>query len=163
MEFSLATQTVYFLYSILFGIILSAVYDVVRVIRFMGFTKLWQIILSDVVYFFICAVLTFLFSLPFNNGSVRYFVLFGEAVGFILYRFTLGEVMAKVYCFLIRIIRRIFKKSLEILIFFSNKLLKANRFVVYNVGVIIHKVQNIVFKRKGNDNNERERIKETAP
>lgn len=163
MEFSLATQTVYFLYSILFGIILSAVYDVVRVIRFMGFTKLWQIILSDVVYFFVCAVLTFLFSLPFNNGSVRYFVLFGEAVGFILYRFTLGEVMAKVYCFLIRIIRKIFKKSLEILIFFSNKLLKANRFVVYNVGVIIHKVQNIVFKRKGNDNNERERIKETAP
>lgn len=163
MEFSLATQTVYFLYSILFGIILSAVYDVVRVIRFMGFTKLWQIILSDVVYFFVCAVLTFLFSLPFNNGSVRYFVLFGEAVGFILYRFTLGEVMAKVYCFLIRIIRRIFKKSLEILIFFSNKLLKANRFVVYNVGVIIHKVQNIVFKRKGNDNNERERFKETAP
>ena len=163
MEFSLATQTVYFLYSILFGIILSAVYDIVRVIRFMGFTKLWQIILSDVVYFFICAVLTFLFSLPFNNGSVRYFVLFGEAVGFILYRFTLGEVMAKVYCFLIRIIRRIFKKSLEILIFFSNKLLKANRFVVYNVGVIIHKVQNIVFKRKGNDNNERDRIKETAP
>ena len=163
MVFSLATQTVYFLYSILFGIILSAVYDVVRVIRFMGFTKLWQIILSDVVYFFVCAVLTFLFSLPFNNGSVRYFVLFGEAVGFILYRFTLGEVMAKVYCFLIRIIRRIFKKSLEILIFFSNKLLKANRFVVYNVGVIIHKVQNIVFKRKGNDNNERERIKETAP
>lgn len=163
MEFSLATQTVYFLYSILFGIILSAVYDIVRVIRFMGFTKLWQIILSDVVYFFICAVLTFLFSLPFNNGSVRYFVLFGEAVGFILYRFTLGEVMAKVYCFLIRIIRRIFKKSLEILIFFSNKLLKANRFVVYNVGVIIHKVQNIVFKRKGNDNNERERFKETAP
>ena len=157
MEFSLATQTVYFLYSILFGIILSAVYDVVRVIRFMGFTKLWQIILSDVVYFFICAVLTFLFSLPFNNGSVRYFVLFGEAVGFILYRFTLGEVMAKVYCFLIRIIRRIFKKSLEILIFFSNKLLKANRFVVYNVPVIIHKVQNIVFKRKGNDNNERKR------
>ena len=157
MEFSLATQTVYFLYSILFGIILSAVYDIVRVIRFMGFTKLWQIILSDVVYFFICAVLTFLFSLPFNNGSVRYFVLFGEAVGFILYRFTLGEVMAKVYCFLIRIIRRIFKKSLEILIFFSNKLLKANRFVVYNVGVIIHKVQNIVFKRKGNDNNERKR------
>lgn len=163
MEFSLATQTVYFLYSILFGIILSAVYDVVRVIRFMGFTKLWQIILSDVVYFFVCAVLTFLFSLPFNNGSVRYFVLFGEAVGFILYRFTLGEVMAKVYCFLIRIISRIFKKSLEILIFFSNKLLKANRFVVYNVGVIIHKVQNIVFKRKGNDNNERERFKETAP
>ena len=129
----------------------------------MGFTKLWQINLTDVLYFVLCSVLTFLFSLPFNKGSVRYFVIFGEAVGFVLYRFTLGEVMAKVYCFLIRIVRKIFKKSLKIVLFFLNKLLKANRFVVYNVGVIIHKVQNIVFKRKGNDSNERKRIKKTAP
>ncbi|MBQ8057201.1 MAG: spore cortex biosynthesis protein YabQ [Ruminococcus sp.] len=163
MEFSLATQTIYFIFSILFGVILSTLYDTVRVLRFMGFTKLWQIILTDVVYFFFCGVLTFLFSLPFNNGSVRYFVIFGEAVGFILYRFTLGEFMSKVYCFLISVIRKIFEKSLKIVIFFSNKLLKANSFVVYNVGVIIHKVQNIVFKRKGNYNNERKRIKKTAP
>lgn len=163
MEFSLASQTVYFLYSILFGLILSALYDVVRVLRFSGFTKVWQIILTDILYFFLCAFLTFLFALPFNKGSVRYFVIFGEAVGFVLYRYTLGEVMASVYCFIIRLIHKIFEKSLKIVLFFSNKLLKANRFVVYNVSVIIHKVQNIVFTRKGNDNNERKRNKETAP
>ena len=65
MGFSLADQTVYFLYSLLFGVMLSALYDVVRILRFMGFTKLWQIILSDVLYFFVCAVLTVLFALPF--------------------------------------------------------------------------------------------------
>lgn len=163
MEFSLASQTVYFLYSILFGVILSALYDVVRVLRLSGFTKLWQIVLTDIMYFVFCALLTFLFSLPFNKGSVRYFVIFGEAVGFILYRYTLGEVMTSVYRFLIRLIHKIFEKSLKIVMFFSNKLLKANKFVVYNVSVIIHKVQNIVFKRKGNDNNERKRVKKTAP
>ncbi len=148
MGFSLADQTVYFLYSLVFGVMLSALYDIVRILRFMGFTKLWQIILSDVLYFFICAVLTVLFALPFNKGSVRYFVLFGEAVGFIVYRFTLGEKMAVVYCFIIRIVRKVVQKSLKYLLIFSNKVLKANRFVVYNVGVIIHKVQNIVFRNK---------------
>jgi hypothetical protein len=125
--------------------------------RFLGMTKAWQIILTDALYFVVCAFLTVLFSLPFNKGEVRYFVIFGEAVGFIVYRFTIGEYTAVIYCFFIRIISKIIEKSLQILRFFSNKLLKANRFVVYNVPVIIHKVQNIVFKRKGNDNNERKR------
>lgn len=163
MNITLADQTVYFLFSLLFGVILSALYDVVRIIRFLGFTKIWQIILSDILYFVFSAFLTVLFSLPFNKGAVRYFVIFGEAVGFIVYRFTVGEYTAPVYCFLIRIIRVFAEKSLKILRFFSNKLLKANRFVVYNVGNIIHKVQNIVFNKKKDKNYEQKRSKKTAP
>ncbi len=163
MEFSLADQTIYFLSSLLFGVILSALYDVVRVLRFLGFTKQWQIIVSDILYFTVCAFLTVLFSLPFNKGAVRYFVLFGEAVGFIVYRFTLGEVSAKIYSFLIHIMRKFIEKSLKILRKILNKLLKANRFVVYNVGVIIHKVQNIVFSKKRDNKYEQKRSKKTAP
>lgn len=132
-------------------------YDVIRVLRFIGLNKLWQIIVGDIFYFTLCAFLTVLFALPFNNGSVRYFVLFGEAVGFIVYRFTLGEYMSVFYCFIIRVFRKIFVKSLKILEFFSNKVLKANRFVVYNVGVIIDKIQNIVFNIKGKDYEHRKR------
>ncbi len=163
MEFSLADQTIYFLSSLLFGVILSALYDVVRVLRFLGFTKPWQIIVSDILYFTVCAFLTVLFSLPFNKGSVRYFVVFGEAVGFIVYRFTIGEISAKIYCFVIHIFRKFIEKSLKILRKISNKLLKANRFVVYNVGVIIHKVQNIVFSKKRDNKYEQKRSKKTAP
>lgn len=157
MIFSLADQTVYFLFSLLFGVILSFMYDVIRVLRFIGLNKLWQIIVGDIFYFTLCAFLTVLFALPFNNGSVRYFVLLGEAVGFIVYRFTLGEYMSVFYCFIIRVFRKIFVKSLKILEFFSNKVLKANRFVVYNVGVIIDKIQNIVFNIKGKDYEHRKR------
>ncbi|MBE6824093.1 MAG: hypothetical protein E7513_01980 [Ruminococcaceae bacterium] len=151
MTFSLADQTVYFLCSLLFGVILSALYDCVRVLRFMGFTKLWQIILSDVLYFLMCAFLTVLFALPFNKGMVRYFTLFGEAVGFVVYRFTVGEFMATLYCYIIRVLRKIIEKSIKIIRNFSSKLLKANRFVVYNVGVILYKIQNIVYRRKRTD------------
>lgn len=148
MEFTLADQTVYFLSSLLFGVFISALYDVVRILRFVGFTRLWQIVITDILYFFVCAVLTVLFALPFNKGLVRYFVIFGEALGFIAYRFTLGEVTAKIYGFIIRVLRKILKKTLKLLVKILNKLLKVNRFVVYNVGVILYKTQNIVFRKK---------------
>ncbi len=150
MSFPLEDQTIYFLFSLLFGVILSALYDAVRVVRFLGFNSIKWIILTDVLYFLLCGFLTFLFALPFNNGSVRYFVLFGEAVGFIVYRFTLGELSARIYNVIIAVFSKILKKSLKYVCVFLNKLLKANRFVVYNVGVLIHKIQNIVFRKKDN-------------
>ncbi len=148
MLFTVADQTVYFLFSLLFGVMISALYDVFRILRFCGFNRLWQIIFTDILYVFICAVLTALFAMPFNKGDVRYFVLFGEAVGFVVYRFTLGELMTPIYSFLIRLFKVIIEKSLKILGVFSNKVLKLNRFVVYNVGGILYKAQNIVFKKK---------------
>ena len=147
MEFSLADQTVYFLFSLLFGVILSALYDVVVVLRIIGLNKLWQTITLDVLYMFLCAVLTVLFAMPFNKGEVRYFVLFGEIIGFFVYRYTLGGLSVKIYSEIIRFIRLIIEKSLQISRFFLHKVLKVNRFVVYNVGVILYKAQNIVFKK----------------
>lgn len=150
MRFSLADQTVYFLCSILFGLMVSALYDVFRLLRLLGFTKLWQMILSDVLYFLITAFLTVLFSLPFNVGVVRYFVIFGIALGFFTYRFTLGTLTTPVFTFFIRVFQKIFKKTLEILRKISNKLLKLYRKLVYNKAVILYKTQNVVFKKKRN-------------
>lgn len=162
MSFSLADQTVYFLCSILFGVMLSVLYDVVRILRFCGVTKLWQIILTDVLYFLIASFLSVLFALPFNKGSVRYFAIFGEAVGFVVYRFTLGEVTAKVYCFVIRVFRKITEKTFKYMLLFSNKLLKVGVFVVYNVGVIFRKIQNVVFFKRRTNHEQRKRNKKTT-
>lgn len=150
MGFELSDQTVYFLFSLVYGAVLSALYDIVRIIRFAGANKPIHIILSDVVYFVVCAFATFLYALPFNYGSVRYFVLFGEAVGFVVYRFTVGEVNSCIYQVIIAFFRKIIEKTLKYTRVFSNKLLKANTFVVYNVGVLIHKIQNIVVRKKDN-------------
>ena len=144
MEFSLADQTIYFLYSLLFGVILSALYDVVVVIRMLSNNRALKLILLDVLYMSLCAVLTVLFAMPFNKGEVRYFVLFGEVIGFIVYRLTLGGLSKKIYSIIIRVISVIIEKSLKISGFFLHKVLKANRFVVYNVRVILYKTQNIV-------------------
>lgn len=144
MEFTLADQTVYFLFSLLFGVILSLLYDIVVIVKLVGYKKLWQTILCDVLYMFLCAVLTFLFALPFNKGEVRYFVLFGEAVGFFVCRYTLGGFSEKIYSKIISIIKLIIEKTLKICRKILHKVLKVNRFVVYNVRVILYKAQNIV-------------------
>lgn len=148
LEFSLTDQTIYFLFSLLFGVALAVLYDFVRILHIIGFNKPFKIILTDVLYFIMCAFLTVLFALPFNNGSVRYFVLFGEAVGFVVYRFTLGELSYKLYNAFISIFSKVMKKSLKYMRVFLNKLLKAYGLVVYNVCVVIHKIQNIVFKKR---------------
>lgn len=148
MTFSLADQTIYFLYSLLFGVILSVLYDVVRVLRFCSYNRRWQIVFSDIIYFVVCAFLTVMFSIPMNKGGVRGFAVFGEAVGFLIYRFTLGEVMAPVYCGVIGFFTKIMQKSCKYLLLFLKKLLKACTVVVYNIGVKLHQVQNVVLRKK---------------
>lgn len=148
MEFTLADQTVYFLFSLIFGVLLSTLYDIVKVLRLNYCVRMWQIIVLDLLYMFVCAILTVLFAMPFNNGYVRYFVLFGEIIGFVVYRFTLGEIVLKIYLTILRLLSAVFKKSLKITGFFLNKVLKVNGFVVYNVRVLLYKAQNIVLKKK---------------
>ena len=115
MWFSLADQTVYFLWSLVFGAALAAVYDIVRAARMLLKASHIHIVISDVIFFAACGVLTSLFALPFNKGDVRAFIVFGEAVGFLSYRLTLGGIMGKFYAFLSAVLRRIVQKTRKIL------------------------------------------------
>lgn len=148
MVLPLASETVYFLYSIVFGILLSVLYDVIRILRFCSINRPWQIILSDILYFVLCAFLTVMFALPANNGRVRGFALFGEGLGFLMYRFTIGAVLAPFYCAIVGFFSKFMKKSCKIMRLFFKKLLKGYISVVYNIGVKIHQVQNVVLKKK---------------
>ena len=139
MGISLSAQTAYFLWSLVFGLALGALYDLVRAARMILRAGRVHVMISDVVFFTICGILTSLFSLPFNKGDVRAFILFGEAVGFLTYRLTLGSVMGKVYAFFARLLRSFVQKIRKILEKIFNYLLKAIAVLLYNVGVVIDK------------------------
>lgn len=137
MGISLSAQTAYFLWSLVFGAALGAVYDLVRAARMLFRAKRIHVTVSDILFFAACGVLTSLFALPFNKGDVRVFILFGEAVGFLAYRLTLGSVMGKVYAFSARLLRSFVQKIRKIIEKIFNFLLKALGGLLYNVGVII--------------------------
>lgn len=148
MGISLSAQTDYFLWSLVLGVALGMLYDVIRAARMVLRAGKIHVLISDIVFFTVCGVITSLFSLPFNKGDVRAFILFGEAVGFLTYRITLGSVMGKVYAFLARKIRSFVQKIRKILQIFFNYLLKSIAFVLYNVGVIIDKLHSFAAKKQ---------------
>ena len=147
MGISLSAQTAYFLWSLVLGVALGVLYDAVRAVRMIFRAGKIHVLVSDVVFFAVCGVITSLFSLPFNKGNVRVFILFGEAVGFLAYRITLGSVMGKVYAIFAKKIRSFVQKIRKFLQIFFNYLLKSIAFVLYNVGVIIDKLHSFAAKK----------------
>ena len=90
---SLAAQTKGFLFSLGFGFLMGAVYDVFRIIR-MFFSKGKKIqIIFDIMYCILLAFLTFIFFITINEGEIRIYLLLGEGIGFIAYSLSLGIIV----------------------------------------------------------------------
>lgn len=139
MGLSLSEQTAYFLWSPVLGLALGALYDIVRALRSLIGARRVHVMISDIIFFALCGVITSLFALPFNKGNVRGFILFGEAVGFLCYRLSVGSILSKFYRFISVILRSIVQKIKKYLEKIFNYLLKAVAYVVYNVSDLIDK------------------------
>jgi hypothetical protein len=137
MWFSLADQTVYFLSSIALGAALAVLYDLVRAGRMLFRAGRVHMLICDVIFFALCGVLTSLFALPFNKGSVRAFIVIGEGIGFLTYRMTIGSIFGKFYAFLARVLRQFIRKNCEFLKNFFDLLLQAGALLLYNVNVLL--------------------------
>lgn len=130
MGFSLSQQTFYFLYAIVLGIIMGAIFEITRLVRFLGLKNKALMIAFDILFCLVCAILTFMFSLAYYSGVVRIYTLIGEAAGFIIFHFTIGELLKHVYKYLHIVLNKIIK----ILKNMSKKVLKAVSHLVYNIG-----------------------------
>ena len=87
----LEIQFLTFGYSCLLGVILGIIYDIFRILRMIINSKSITMFVQDVIYFVISGIITFVFVLEFNSGESRFYILAGEAVGWILYHITVGE------------------------------------------------------------------------
>lgn len=87
---SIALQTRLFLLSLGFGFFSGLIYDFFRTARILFGSKKWIYRAADILYLTVLGFLNFLFFLTFNEGEIRVFALFGEALGFIIYIFSVG-------------------------------------------------------------------------
>ncbi len=136
MWFTLSDQTAYFLWSLVLGAAAGALYDLLCALRVLLKAGRLCILISDVLFFALLGAATSLFALPFNKGSVRGFIVFGEAVGFLVQRLTIGRLTGRFYSILSKGIRRLLKKICELLKKFFDFLLKTAALLVYNIGVL---------------------------
>ncbi len=110
---TLKEQTYAFLMCIGFGFLLGFFYDILRFIRksFLNFKR--SLIIQDILFCVISTFLTYCFLLCVNNGEVRVYTLTGLSLGFIIYYFTFGSIIVKLFDALASLIHKIiypFKK-----------------------------------------------------
>lgn len=104
---SLASQTRLFLLSLGFGFSAGALYGFFRAARVLLGSKKILYKITDVSYLVTLGFLNFLFFLSFNEGEIRMFAFFGEALGFVIYFFTAGVAFAAYFERLFGLTKRI--------------------------------------------------------
>lgn len=88
-------QLIIFIGSLGVGFLLGIVYDVFRAIR-LSFTKSKvAVVVSDVLYFTLFALATFIYALAANKGEVRSYIIIGELSGAAFYYFSFGLAVIK--------------------------------------------------------------------
>lgn len=107
MEKTVNEQLMLFGFALLFGMMLGVVNDLFRFIRFLGFDTKKAVFFQDILFMCLCAFATFLFSLAYNQGEIRFFTLFGEFLGIVIYRYTIGIITGKVFSGLVYVLKKI--------------------------------------------------------
>lgn len=83
---------VYFLASsVCMGIIITFVYDFILIGRRVVRHSHFFLSLEDFIFWAVCAIAVFYMLYKENNGILRWFAVFGAAVGMLLYKKTIGR------------------------------------------------------------------------
>lgn len=106
-DISVSAQCMLFLRAMLLGAALMLLYDCFRIARIAFPSPAWVVMIQDIVYFAVFALVSFLFFVSQSYGEVRFFALTGELLGLILCYFTLSSVIIASSQTVISVIKKI--------------------------------------------------------
>lgn len=128
MEFFLSQQISIFICAIVGGLLIGIINEPFRFLRYAGFNSKTEIFIQDIIFMLLSAFITFFFSLCYNKGEVRFFIIFGELIGFLIFRYTIGLLTGKIFGFIFAVIRKILyilKKFFNVIVTILTKFLTA--------------------------------------
>ncbi len=132
LDVSLSSQTYTFLCSLISGLILGVSYTFFKCIRTAFNNRKIPTVICDIAYMLFFAVVTCYFSIGFTDGFVRYYVVAGEIIIILIYKFTLGRLIDKLFVVIFKLIRKFSRFLRKNISGFVKKLLKATHNMLYN-------------------------------
>ncbi len=96
--------------SLLLGTSMGFIYDLIRCFRRLVSHNNFFIALSDLMFWLFGACVTIACINRYNYGSLRWYVLFGMFLGFLIYHYTVSRLLMFVADYVIAFIRKIGKK-----------------------------------------------------
>lgn len=129
----LSSQSIAFVYSLLWGVGLGIIYTLFKFLRCLSGNSEKATVVFDFLYMALLTCATYILSVAFTDGLVRYYTVLGEALAFLIYKFTLGLILDKALGFVAMILRKAFEFLQKNITVFAKKLLKASCDMMYNI------------------------------
>lgn len=96
-DISLSEHLRGFLLAVGTGVLLGALYDVLRLFRIAFQPPKAHVFFLDLAYCVVCAFVTFLTALAACKGDLRFYVFAGEGMGWCVYYLALGMITARFF------------------------------------------------------------------
>lgn len=146
MSAAIGMEVQFFLTSIIWGIILLIIYDVLRIFRRVIAHKWFFVAVEDVLFWVMSAFLIFRMMYQQNNGIIRGFSILGMTLGMVVYNQSLSEYavrwISKVFLFIAMVIKKVvafLTKPIRVITKYGKKIIeglkkrkKASRISVVN-------------------------------
>lgn len=116
MSQNIIDEVTFLLHSFLLGIIITFVYDGFLILRKLVRHSLFLISLEDMVFWIACAIGVFYMLYEENNGILRWFAVFGAALGMIAYKTSVSPLIVHFVTQIIRKILWVFGKLFRFLL-----------------------------------------------
>lgn len=99
MSQDIVQEVVFFLHSILMGLVITFAYDWILIFRELVAHGRFLMSIEDFIYWFMCGISVFYVLYKENNGVLRWFAVVGAALGMLFYKLTIKyrfiNIMAK--------------------------------------------------------------------
>lgn len=123
--FSVSEEIYLFGLSCLFGVIIGVCYDVFRTARILFPHNTALVVIEDVIFMALYAVFLSSFATVCARGELRFYYVAGNALGFILYFFTLGSIITgalkKIYTAFMKILSAAFRPAHSVYVKWQEK------------------------------------------
>jgi len=109
-------QCISFLYSVAYGCVLILILSFFRAIKSIFSPPNYIVALIDIIYFLAPVLFAVFISIKFSSGMLRWYIFAGEFLGFILFNFTAGDIISRLFEAVISIILQILSYLTAIII-----------------------------------------------
>ena len=127
-----SSQIIIFGFSVVTGLLVGVLYSIFKVFRLLMPHSKMVVVLSDFSFMLVLTIITAVFSIGFTDGYVRYFVLAGEFLGFLIWKFTLAGFFDRFFVIVFGCIRKTVYYIQKFFVGFIKKVLKASDNMLYN-------------------------------
>ncbi len=138
-------QEIYFLmHSIVLGVLITFIYDWIRIFRRIVSHNLFFISLEDMLFWIACSIRIFLMLYQENNGMLRWFAIVGASLGMLLYKILFGRFFVKYVTIFLQKVIKLLEKILAFFLRPMYLLLRVIKRVIRKIRFFLKRCQRVL-------------------